>query len=508
MANLKKRLAGTVLLTVLSMFSICLLLRNSRVGTHLQKISLGTTIDNYSSLWSYHEDQSSEEEDVGGGIRLVVFGDSWVDDTIEENQGGKGKSWPEVMCETINCTSHLSFASTQPSSDYPSLPPTGVKTSNRIHAWAIQNTRFLPHENTTYTLPDLSSQIQTYLSLPPPIQPPRETLFVLSFGFWDIYNFARLDYEMAKNVTDRSVDEIFHQLDILYDHFDKNLYPAEVNATTRPRFRVIIPRLFDPTLTPGWISHRPAPLSPRSVAEEQKNAVYLTERWNQMMENTMGSWINRLSDSESTSDPSSDSTSEPVSKEEIIPLHPSEPFQPPNVNIPSPSNEQTRPDIRHTPRTAPSALTTYPNWTLNTTSKTASFNSRLQLAPLSITLLPQKDIFNPNTPKYLLDIILEHALEDAGLVDASGLGTDASPFISVTLPCMQELQEGEDVDVDVDGLIDVNGMLVCKEEGGYLWWDAFRLGGVGNLGLGREVAEVVRMGRGVRLAMEGRRNAI
>lgn len=101
MANLKKRLAGAVLLTVLSMVSICLLLPNSRVSTHLQHITLGTTIDNYSGLWSWHEDESSGEEDVGGGIRLVVFGDSWVDDTVEENQEAKGKSWPEVMCEEV-----------------------------------------------------------------------------------------------------------------------------------------------------------------------------------------------------------------------------------------------------------------------------------------------------------------------------------------------------------------------------------------------------------------------
>lgn len=54
-------------------------------------------------------------------------------------------------------------------------------------------------------------------------------------------------------------------------------------------------------------------------------------------------------------------------------------------------------------------------------------------------------------------------------------------------------------------MVDVNGMLVCREQGLFLWWDAFRLGGVANGVLGREVGERVRMGRGVRLEWEGGR---
>ncbi|KAG4421335.1 hypothetical protein IFR04_005518 [Cadophora malorum] len=500
MANLKKRLAGAVLLTVLSMMSICLLLPNSRVSSHLQKITLGTAIDNYSSLWSWHEDESSGEEDAGGGIRLVVFGDSWVDDTLEESQDQKGKSWPEVMCEEINCTSRLTFAATQPASDWPALPPTGVKTSNNIHAWAVENTRYLPHEDTNYTLPDLSAQVQAYLSLPAPKQAPKETIYVLSFGFWDIYDFARLDYAMAMNVTDRSFDEIFTQLNILYNHFDTTLYPVEVNATSRPKFNIIIPRLFDPTLTPGWVSHRPAPLSPSSVAEQQKNAVYLTERWNQMLENSMGSWMNSLSGPESNDD--SDEDDDSNEDEQPITLEPSEPFQPPKV--PAASEEQARTDVRQARTLYKPSPNAKSNPSSKANSKAESFAARQKAAPLATsttevtTVLPQKDIFYYDTPKFLLDIIVEHALEDAGLVDASGLGTGESSFVSVALPCMREVQEGE----DVDGMVDVNGMLICKEQDLYLWWDAFTLGGVANGEIGKEVAERVRMGRGLRLAWE------
>ena len=39
---------------------------------------------------------------------MVVFGDSWVDGTVEEGQERRGRSWPEVLCETVSI-SLLSF---------------------------------------------------------------------------------------------------------------------------------------------------------------------------------------------------------------------------------------------------------------------------------------------------------------------------------------------------------------------------------------------------------------
>jgi hypothetical protein len=100
MPAMKKRLGASILLTVLSLGSIILLLPTSRVSTRLQKIALSTTIDG--SLWSWGSGDEEIEEDLGGeGTRLVIFGDSWVDDTIENGQEGKGKSWGEVLCEEV-----------------------------------------------------------------------------------------------------------------------------------------------------------------------------------------------------------------------------------------------------------------------------------------------------------------------------------------------------------------------------------------------------------------------
>ena len=91
------RLGASVFLTVLSLVSIILLLPSSKVSIKLQKIALGSTIDNYGDLWGWGSGDATEE----GGVRLVVFGDSWVDDTLEDGESGKGRSWAEVLCEVV-----------------------------------------------------------------------------------------------------------------------------------------------------------------------------------------------------------------------------------------------------------------------------------------------------------------------------------------------------------------------------------------------------------------------
>lgn len=95
----KRRLGASICLTVFSIVSIIMLLPSSQVSTQLQQITLGGSIDNVAALWDWGTDEGDEEEK--GGIRLVVFGDSWVDDTVENGQSGKGKTWVEVLCEVV-----------------------------------------------------------------------------------------------------------------------------------------------------------------------------------------------------------------------------------------------------------------------------------------------------------------------------------------------------------------------------------------------------------------------
>ncbi|PMD23864.1 hypothetical protein NA56DRAFT_657103 [Hyaloscypha hepaticicola] len=452
MPAVRKRLGASIVLTLLSIISIIVLLPTSRVSTRLQKIALGPTID--TSLWSWSSSNEELEEDLGGdGTRLVIFGDSWIDDTIEDGQEGKGRSWADYLCEEINCTSRLNFAASQPVGAWPAYPPTGAMTSNAIHeAGMSKSTYTIPLEVAELSLlPDLAAQIQTYIALPPPKQPPTETIFVVSYGIWDIYDFSRLDFPIAQNGTDRSIEELFKQLDILYNHFIRNLYSPDILGTLNsadsiddtqklsiPTFRIILPKVFDPTLLPGWVTLRPAPPAPSSVAEQQKNAVYLTQRWNQRVENQLAKWV----------------------KEPPAPV--------PAPQNPNPEQDSSHEDIRNSNKPAPPQ-------------------------PADQTAIIQKDVFYFDLPKLLLDVIVEHQLEDEELSDASGLGTGESPFESVYIPCVREA--GGD---DTDGLVDLAGMLVCNEPEEYLFWDSFNLGAMMKSWIGKEVGEMVRENKTMR----------
>jgi hypothetical protein len=213
-------------------------------------------------------------------------------------------------------------------------------------------------------------------------------VFAVSFGFWDIYNFACLEYDLAQNMTDQSVDELVAQLSILYSHYRRGVLDATNDTTPDPApFRVVIPKLFDPTLVPGWISQRAAPPGPATVAEQQKQAVYLTERWNSRLENKLGSWVTEYPNLE--------------------------------ANVTEPANESGEPP-------AAGALS-------------------------KGRIIIEKYVFYYDLPKYLVDIMVEHQLEAEGLTDASGLGKGKSPFQSVSEPCLEEGSETEEALIDRHG---------------------------------------------------------
>ena len=100
-ARLPRRLGFLVLISVLSLVWIVLLLPSSKVSSKLQQIALGSSINTYGELWGWDSEDTREE----GGVRLVVFGDSWVDDNAEDGKTGKGRSWAEALCEAVRSLS-------------------------------------------------------------------------------------------------------------------------------------------------------------------------------------------------------------------------------------------------------------------------------------------------------------------------------------------------------------------------------------------------------------------
>jgi hypothetical protein len=91
------RVGASICLSIFSLVSIILLLPSSQVSSQLQKIALGTTLDDLPDLWNWAK---AEDGEWDNGVRLVVFGDSWVDDGDE--MSGKGRSWAEVLCEVVS----------------------------------------------------------------------------------------------------------------------------------------------------------------------------------------------------------------------------------------------------------------------------------------------------------------------------------------------------------------------------------------------------------------------
>jgi hypothetical protein len=275
-------------------------------------------------------------------------------------------------------------------------------------------------------LPDLASQVQEFLTSKPNLTL-GQTAFAISTGFWDVYHLAGLDYELAQNITDTAVDALVAQVHILYEHYAQDLIAlrASQNETTQsglPPFKLIITRVFDPTLVPGWLTQRSVPPLPSTFAEHQKQAVYLTERWNSRVENALGSWVN----AEKGADGAEDST------EDV------------EANTFSTNEEKTA--------------------------------------------LPRKDVFHYDLPKQVLDIMIEHQLEDAGQRDASGLGAGKSPFVSVSEPCLGYGLLDEKV--ERDGMQNV----VCTDPKAHLFWDDFSLGEVANTEIGKGVAKALREG--------------
>lgn len=66
----------------------------------MQSIVLGGEVGGevYAGLWSWGKG-------ADGGVRLVVFGDAGVDNSVKGGEkvgSGKGKSWTEVLCDEVS----------------------------------------------------------------------------------------------------------------------------------------------------------------------------------------------------------------------------------------------------------------------------------------------------------------------------------------------------------------------------------------------------------------------
>ncbi len=64
-------------------------------------------------FWKWGSDEEDPDAEDTNGVGFVVFGDSWVDDTIDVGGEGKGKSWTEVFCKEVRLNPENMIATSQ-----------------------------------------------------------------------------------------------------------------------------------------------------------------------------------------------------------------------------------------------------------------------------------------------------------------------------------------------------------------------------------------------------------
>ncbi|KAI0900682.1 hypothetical protein F4806DRAFT_504356 [Annulohypoxylon nitens] len=227
-------------LKALLAFSTTKFLRGS--SRLLPQIAVGTTILLFGSyLWSSHfinravnsdyETVASEvgvnaKGDIGGrGLRVVVFGGG---DIATPNRAPWRADGPTPAWTDLNCNPYLSFVPLADSNG-------GAFVSNSLFEAALARTSQGDHDTPAgldyswlaqnYPVPshkDLLHQVEAFLASPKPKTPPRETLWVFNIGFWDIWSLSALPPQVATRLIETQAQHLLSQIEILYEEAHKN----------------------------------------------------------------------------------------------------------------------------------------------------------------------------------------------------------------------------------------------------------------------------------------------
>lgn len=274
----------------------------------------------------------------------------------------------------LECDSHISMV---PS---PATAPWSV-SSNELYAQGIEQVfnetegKEGPGQDYSYlstSYPpqwkswDLKQQIDEFLAMPKG-RTPQCTLWVFSFGFWDVWSLSALPVVQGKQSVDNMTRDIFEQVERLYtasldptsiaysgyrtlkEAPAKSLNASEsveqasaVNETGVPddvpvqeqaapeesaaqsattgdvtasedeipkesdAFQILIPEVVDPSLLPGWRDLRAQIPSAHSKAEQMRNSAMLTVYWNEHIADRMIDWVKKDEGEEDKEDASAD----------------------------------------------------------------------------------------------------------------------------------------------------------------------------------------------------------
>ncbi|KAG7141260.1 hypothetical protein HYQ45_002081 [Verticillium longisporum] len=432
------------------------------VPSQTKQSFLGADFSNYWK-WPYSSTAPSSpiyNVSSGGPVRMVVFGTPDVA-SPSKSKGKSGPSWTEALCAELRCSSHESFV---PSLDL----PTQALTSNSLYKPTLQKLlvpaadqadlgvdyRHVEKQYPLASTADIAHQVSEFLKGPKQTNPPKETIWVFSFGTWDIWTLAALPREVSQGLVQNMVEHLFSQIELLYKaslSVDSPAYSdfwAYTNASlleslnsnptadTIESFRIVIPELFDLSLTPGWHTQRPTPPVPHSKAEHMVNAAFLVEHWNSEVSGRMDAWT-RLADPE------------PVHDDTAAPKRPTDAEGKPYFGFWSPTGK--------------------------TPGKGGASDDTL-LVPY-----PRRAGLLTNTTSFVKEVIIESQLRASGLGDGLGRGKREHEallrFDETWTPCIWNGAASKP----------------CKHPGKHLFYSPFTLGERAIREAARQTAEAVAM---------------
>ncbi|KAF2654084.1 hypothetical protein K491DRAFT_601560 [Lophiostoma macrostomum CBS 122681] len=219
--------------------------------------------------------------------RVVVFGDDWSDvgeyrmapppkSTIRDKDPDRGGLWTETLCKELVCDWIDNFARSVPSNV--EIATIGSLVDGAVYAKATTGKR-----NETLALFDFGAQVRQFLDfekqkrlMPSRLLKHNEwTIFTVFFGIWDLLEYSALDRAEAVHAIDRSVEQLFHNLNFLAENVDG---PP----------KVVIPQLVDVTYLPRFQMKKND--SAGGFAMDQHQKVFLWTYWNSAVSHAAATW--------------------------------------------------------------------------------------------------------------------------------------------------------------------------------------------------------------------------
>ncbi|CAK7219747.1 hypothetical protein SEUCBS140593_003996 [Sporothrix eucalyptigena] len=384
---------------------------------------------------------------AGGGLRIVVFGEndiatSMLPDIADPLSANNSTSWTRELCIELGCTTYLSYVPVldSPRRSLSSNPLYGAASEELLRdskdkKAADDFSYVLDEYPIPWEAPDLYTQVAKFLEQPAPKRAPKETIWVLTPGMWDVWSLAAFPPSKAESYLTSMVYDLFSTIETLYDAAhnyksiaysnyslsplsDEEIGPAAnrtAGSTIASRadrdteldwedkdsepFRVVVPFLFDPSLVPGWHLDRPNAPALHTKPEQLRNAVRLTKRWNDYVADEMDKWVKKNVTFIHPDDREKFKAAAASKAEDNKPNGSGEAnkIEPPNI-----SNKQRRDNTR-----APSP-----------------------------SLLRDGIIFRMSD--YIMDMIIDGQMRMRGITDKKGFGKlpKADSFLEVDKPCM------------------------------------------------------------------------